>query len=580
VLLLGLWACLGRAGARAADPATEPDLVWRLAPSEVAIYDVAPVTVTAGKDVLGTSTVRTVFGHDLRDDGQYRPVTARRDDLQAIFALRLPPPGIPSPAESPFRLDVQDVVSVHGKAVSMTTQPADGPAQVEATYTFASKGPPDGDDAYDVKDGMAMVSLRFDRARRVVTSSRVRLVSTLRPQVVLPKADRPKPAESIFQWTLKEVRSPGYDGFETEVGKAIDRGVAWLKPRQEADGGFPTFQSWRLGVTALVCLTLAECGVPREDPVLDKALSWIAHQMVPTKTYERALALMAFERAYTPVSEEALLKSGAIHTRVRNLTPERRAWCEKAAQALLVDVVGPGEWGYPAAPRSTLPFDSSNTQYGALGLRAASRLGIPISETTWVGLIRHFDLVREKKGPRATISLLHEGVRPPAPGQTAAPSAAAEKVDEVAGFLYAPRDAHSWTSMTCAGIASLELARFELDRTKSPKWTPPLAAQVDKEILGGWAWLDRHWGVDRHAEKPGDDWHLYALYSLERAGVFSRVKTVNGKDWYFEGAMWLLRNQAPEGTWDERGADKQVGTCFALLFLKRATPPLTNEEGK
>ena len=41
----------------------------------------------------------------------------------------------------------------------MTTQPADGPAQVEATYTFASKGPPDGDDAYDVKDGMAMVSL-------------------------------------------------------------------------------------------------------------------------------------------------------------------------------------------------------------------------------------------------------------------------------------------------------------------------------------------------------------------------------------------------------------------------------------
>jgi hypothetical protein len=94
-------------------------------------------------------------------------------------------------------------------------------------------------------------------------------------------------------------------------------------------------------------------------------------------------------------------------------------------------------------------------------------------------------------------------------------------------------------------------------------------------VLGGWAWLDQHWGVDRHPEKRGGEWLLYYLYSLERAGVLDGVKRVGGKDWYFEGATELLARQAENGSWSEVGADELAGTCFALLFLKRATAPLT-----
>jgi hypothetical protein len=237
-------------------------------------------------------------------------------------------------------------------------------------------------------------------------------------------------------------------------------------------------------------------------------------------------------------------------------------------------MASPGSWSYPAGPLALVAFDTSNTQYAALGLRAASRLSIPVPETVWLGLTRHFETVRERKAPRATLDLVREGDAEPAPG------GALRRVPEAAGFLYSTRDVRPWGSMVCAGISCLELARHELARARSRKLTPALAAQIEDRILGAWAWLDRHWGVDRHPEKPGNDWHLYYLYSLERAAVLSRVRTVGGRDWYFEGAVDLTLAQGKDGSWDETGGDRAIGTCFALLFLARATAPLTGDDGK
>jgi hypothetical protein len=50
---------------------------------------------------------------------------------------------------------------------------------------------------------------------------------------------------------------------------------------------------------------------------------------------------------------------------------------------------------------------------------------------------------------------------------------------------------------------------------------------------------------------------------------------VGGKDWYFEGATQLIARQRKNGSWNEGGRLDIVETCFALLFLKRATAPIT-----
>lgn len=561
---------------------------WSLAPSETAVFDATPITVKDGKEARGKTTVRTVHGHDLREGGQYRPVTPYRRDLPAILAFRLPAPSTglgagpdaPSPLTDEFRPALADVSGLVVKGTSSSQARDDGQVEVETTWTFGSRGDPDDADESWLREGKAKVTSVFDPARGAVASARVAL-SYRWIRFVYPKGEDPKKTvDETWEFVLKETRKPRYDGFQKEVDAAIERGIGWLRKEQKPDGSFPPWYDQVTGQTALALLTLAECGVAREDADLERGMSFLETK-TPTRTYEQALSLMAIERAYTPIAEEALLRSGRISARVRNLPPARRAWCENVARALEAGVESPGSWGYPPGARALLRADSSNTQYGALGLRAARRMSIPVEETTWIGLVRHFLLLREKHAPKATVALVRENARLPLPGETTA-GPSVTTVPEAAGFHYSTRHPKVYASMTCAGIASLELARSVLAESKSRKLTPAVADEIDRAILGGWAWLDRHWGVDRHPEEPGDDWWQYYLYSLERAGVFSRVRLVGGKDWYFEGAVELLLRQQKDGFWEPDGGDKVNATCFALLFLKRATAPLqtTGDDGR
>jgi len=187
-------------------------------------------------------------------------------------------------------------------------------------------------------------------------------------------------------------------------------------------------------------------------------------------------------------------------------------------------------------------------------------------------VIQYFGQVRERKGRRGTVRLVHEG-----DGAGEGESVAATRVSSVAGFRYSTLDSYptAWGSMTCAGIASLAIARDQLVRLKGGPLPPRRAREIEDLMLSGWGWLDRHWTIDRHPLKPRNGWYYYYLYNLERAGVLTRVRLVGGKDWYFEGAVQLLARQKKNGSWNEHGGGNITETCFALLFLKRATAPLT-----
>jgi hypothetical protein len=52
---------------------------------------------------------------------------------------------------------------------------------------------------------------------------------------------------------------------------------------------------------------------------------------------------------------------------------------------------------------------------------------------------------------------------------------------------------------------------------------------------------------------------------------------IDKHDWYYEGAQEMLKHQDEEGGWTKVGNEAEpahiYNTCYALLFLKRATEP-------
>jgi hypothetical protein len=101
---------------------------------------------------------------------------------------------------------------------------------------------------------------------------------------------------------------------------------------------------------------------------------------------------------------------------------------------------------------------------------------------------------------------------------------------------------------------------------------------MDGSITKGLAYLDEIWDAtqNRGSHESGSE-HYYYLYGVERVGDLTGRAEFGGQNWYVRGAEFLLSHQDPSGSWtDSSGFPPRdvLGTCFALLFLKRATLPV------
>jgi hypothetical protein len=566
---LAFLACWG-GGPRAGLAADE--IAWSLRRSDIAHYERTTITIRAGKETPGKEQVVTVQGGDLRDAGQYLPVALSTGDLGALFAFRLPGRG---QEKTPIKADwhLRQVVRVRVRGQVAVASREDGLVHLVGTYKFKSRGKEAPGDKHDITGGTAEARIAFDPAQGLVRSARVVLAYAQR-KLDAKRTDKDKKVTRTYDFALQGVKPFRYEAFQKDVDTAIERGVAHLRTLQKADGSFKPHGKQVLGTTALAVLTLLACDVPREDPAVAKALDWMFRQEA-RRTYESAVSLMAIDRAYMPAGEMARREGEGKVELVRDLPADRRAWVNETAVTLEKGNASPGSWSYPRSASLLPRSDSSNTQYAVLGLRAASHLGYAVQEKTWMGVIRHFSLHRERKAPKGSVSLVRKGEA--VPDERYAHLINPVDVPEAAGFQYATHNPHerARASMTCAGIACLVIARHQLLAMGSKKMTPKLSAEIDAMLLGAWAWLDANWAVDRHAGHPGGGWYYYYLYSLERAGVLERVKRVGGRDWYFEGATQLvLRQGKKKGDWNHPGKDDTPQTCFALLFLKRGTTPL------
>jgi hypothetical protein len=146
-------------------------------------------------------------------------------------------------------------------------------------------------------------------------------------------------------------------------------------------------------------------------------------------------------------------------------------------------------------------------------------------------------------------------------------------------------DSPATGSMTAGAVGSLAICRSELLGKNA--WSRKTAAECERSIRDGLAWLGHHFSVTRNPGRGGQ--HYYYLYALERAGILCGVEKTGDHDWYVEGARYLVGEQDDEGSWErrrrvrggpgrrpaDRGDGDCVRTCFALLFLRRGTVPVT-----
>jgi Prenyltransferase and squalene oxidase repeat len=348
------------------------------------------------------------------------------------------------------------------------------------------------------------------------------------------------------------------EAFRRRVNDAIDRAAHWLLRTQAPDGSWtaPFNTRYPMGPTALATLAALHAGVPADNPRVVRAFAYL-RTLPMRRTYSVALLLMALDAKYGPATDAfAKEETDRYGNRVQktpcadHISKEDLAWMREGVKFLVDAQNSDGTWRYPEGG-----FDLSNTQYALLGLKAASRCDVKIPRRVWEDALRAHLSLQEQEGPEVAV-----------------------RVNEVRGdyrvewterahargFGYTGQMAATG-SMTTAGLSGLLICQSEL--WSSRHFGGRSRQQTRDAIRDGFAWLQVHYTVDENPVS-GAAWHYYYLYGLERAGVLSSTRFVGGHDWYLDGALDLLEDQEREGSWH---GQQLVDTCFAILFLKRAS---------
>ena len=272
----------------------------------------------------------------------------------------------------------------------------------------------------------------------------------------------------------------------------------------------------------------------------------------------------------------------------------------QAVADYLIEVRLPiGVWSYR---NPDVPGDTSVTQYGCLGLWAATRAGIDVPNEVWDRVMEwHFQTQLPDGGfaytPGTTLGL--------GKGQSTLnmTSAAIGSMSIAALHLFPEQMENSLQlaqqSLTRASVstnqestgpkfgvlekgtstdASDPVSGGEIRRAKprGPYRARSAFAEYQKRTDRAIEWLTGHFETYTvHGPE------MYYYYSLERMGALTGVQQLGEHDWYHECADYLLERQLSDGSWDLDQSDRSnhyvVGTSFGILFLAQTTAKLLNQ---
>jgi squalene-hopene/tetraprenyl-beta-curcumene cyclase len=333
--------------------------------------------------------------------------------------------------------------------------------------------------------------------------------------------------------------------------KLTERGVAFLRPRQDAKGGWSTQRE--PGITALVVTALLRSGqVPPGELAVTKALGYLEGFIspkgglseAPHANYSTAIALLAFREANASGRYDRTIKAGQGFLKSMQ-------WDESEGKTRDDAYYGGAGYGgsnsrpdlsntafFIEALRETgLPADDPNLQKAIVFVSRCQNLKSEFNDQAWASKINDGGFVY-------TAANGGQSMAGPGPG----------------GGL------RSYASMTYAGLKSMIYAGL---------------TRNDPRVKAALTYITQHYTLD---ENPGlGQQGLYYYYH-----TFAKTMSVLGEstltdaagashDWRAELVAALAKRQQPEGGWVNPApadrfmeGDPNLVTAYALLALAYA----------
>ncbi len=368
-----------------------------------------------------------------------------------------------------------------------------------------------------------------------------------------------------------------------EANKAIAKGVSWLRKKQARSGSWGEVKAGAIygggdpdkaykhpaGPTALALYALLKCKVSERDPLVKNGFAYIKkHWPKPRGSYETSVLLLAICATADHMKTSRASKASAKR-KVPKLSSEFRKWAGKLVDHLISKRVDRA-WRYqvndPGATHGG-ENDLSSTQLATLALFSAHQLGIRVKPKYWEDILSYSMEQQADQGAEMVY---------------VDPATKEKRIAQARGFSYmkgdpTPKHGQPSGSMTACGLANVMMARFVLtDGARQRKrWDKRAdAAKVQASVYDGLAWLDHNWSPFDNPPGRPFNYHVYYLYSLERAMDLIGDQLVGKHAWYSEMGQELINRQDADGHWNSNSTHEPkdtLDTCFALLFLKRAT---------
>lgn len=227
--------------------------------------------------------------------------------------------------------------------------------------------------------------------------------------------------------------------------------------------------------------------------------------------------------------------------------------------------------------------DTSQAQYALLGLWAAERAGIKVPGKVWDDAARWFLRAQSNSGGFA-YHPLGKSAQPDLIVSHGMSAAGAGSLMIIRMHLFPNDKLEKPQKPTKTKFGVLE--KVDLDTVEQPDGTtlpnsnnfePTVKSQ---EILDSatraFAWVANRFTVSNEISSTGHR-GAYYLYTMERMAALFDTKLIAGRDWFREGAAYLMKTQNANGSW-RSPAGEFATTSLAVLFFLRTTAKTLNRD--